>query len=138
MVVRFLIVDDEFLIADDICGLIEHEFPQSTTTQAGRLEEALDRLEEADFDAAVLDANLHGQSSQPIAQTLEKKRVPFFVVTGHLKPSRLPPPLNAVEIVAKPYRDPQMIECLRRLAKAATNGGDMRVSESARDLAARD
>ena len=77
-------------------------------------------------------------SSQPIAQTLEKKRVPFFVVTGHLKPSRLPPPLNAVEIVAKPYRDPQMIECLRRLAKAATNGGDMRVSESARDLAARD
>jgi DNA-binding NtrC family response regulator len=114
-----LIVDDETLIAHSICDLIARAFPQASATPAGSVQDALDCLAAAEFDAAVLDANLNGESARPVAEALARKRVPYFVITGNLEPWRLPPPLNTATVLAKPFRERQMIEGLRRLAEAA-------------------
>lgn len=121
---RFLIVDDEILIASSICELIVLAFPGASAVSAGNVQDAFDLLTAESFDAAVLDANLNGQSAHPIAETLIQTGVPFFVITGNLEPWRLPPPLSSAAILPKPFREGQMIEFLTRLADRMQSDGN--------------
>lgn len=98
---RVLIVDDESLIAlhaEDI--LIEHG--AVPVGPALSLSEALASIEKRDFDAVLLDVNLNGQSSRPVADWLAAAQIPFVVVTGYgrlgwsdLAPIVLPKPYDA-------------------------------------------
>lgn len=51
---------------------------------AQRLPEALALIECRVFDAAILDANLAGQSAGPAAAALVARGVPFIVLSGYL------------------------------------------------------
>ena len=50
---------------------------------AMRLEEGLELATSADVDMAVLDVNLNGQRSTPIADVLTGRGVPFVFATGY-------------------------------------------------------
>lgn len=50
---------------------------------AATVKTALALIEEHTFDAAMLDANLDGNSSDPIADVLASRHVPFFFATGY-------------------------------------------------------
>ena len=66
---------------------------------AGRLEPALSLAREAEFDVAMLDVNLAGETSFPIAAVLTKRRIPFLFATGY-----------GIKGVAEEYRDRPVLQ----------------------------
>ncbi|HLL59345.1 MAG TPA: response regulator, partial [Allosphingosinicella sp.] len=64
---RILIVEDEMLVAMNIEDMLL-DLGHEVAGLAGRLEPALALAQEANFDAAMLDVNLAGQPSFPVAE----------------------------------------------------------------------
>ena len=50
---------------------------------AGRLDAAMALAREAEFDLAMLDVNLAGETSFPVAQILASRGIPFLFATGY-------------------------------------------------------
>ncbi len=81
---RILIVEDEFLVAETLTELLEAA-GAVVLGPIGRLDEALQFIERdgVTLDAAVLDINLHGQRSYPIADKLAARGIAFVFTTGY-------------------------------------------------------
>jgi len=78
---------------------------------------ALPLLAEPGCDVAVLDINLGGETSGPIARKLRASGTPFVVVTGY-SVDNLPPWFHDAIIVTKPYRIDDLVSALRKCAFA--------------------
>lgn len=79
---RVLIVEDEMLVA----LLVEDFVLQLGCEIAGmamRLEPALELARTVDADVAILDINLAGKPSFPVAETLKKRGIPFVFASGY-------------------------------------------------------
>jgi CheY-like chemotaxis protein len=81
---RVLVVEDETLVAmllEDM--LADHGCVVAAT--ASRIGQALEHIadEALDLQAAILDVNLAGQPSFPLAEALAAKGVPFVFATGY-------------------------------------------------------
>lgn len=79
---RVLIVEDEFMIADFIEDLLE-SFGCEVVGAVATIEDALAVIKDGALQGVMLDANLHGDSSAPIADALLGMDIPFVVVTGY-------------------------------------------------------
>lgn len=96
---RILVVDDENLIAllaEDIL----FEIGAVPVGPAGSVAEAFALLDQHPIDGALLDVNLNGASSEPIAQRLIEARIPFAITTGY---GQVPWADAATPMIAKPY-----------------------------------
>ncbi|HET9458469.1 MAG TPA: PAS domain S-box protein [Sphingomicrobium sp.] len=78
---RILIVEDEELIALELSAELSR-LGWSIVGPAATLAEAQALLSKG-VDAAVLDVNLRGRPVYPVAQALQRKRVPFLFCTGY-------------------------------------------------------
>ncbi len=110
---RVLVVEDEFLPALDLSDLLDGWGcrvlgPTATVADALRL------IPGGDPDAALLDINLNGVRSTPVAEALAARGVPFAAVTAY--PSLPEPVFAGVPVVAKPYRPREIRDVLLRLA----------------------
>jgi PAS domain S-box-containing protein len=110
---RFLIVEDEPLIALDIAAALqsadaEIEGPIGTAT------EAVGVIERARLDGALLDANLHGRPVGDIARALTRRNLPFVFVTGYGRDG-LPEAFQQAAILSKPFSRQQVIDAAERL-----------------------
>jgi DNA-binding response OmpR family regulator len=80
---RFLIVEDEFMIAmilEDYLTDIGFE----AKWQAENIPDALAIIAaNPDIDGAILDVNLHGEPVRPVADALTARGVPFCFITGY-------------------------------------------------------
>ena len=79
---RVLIVEDEMLVAmniEDMLLALGHE----VAGLASRLTPALALAGEAEIDAAVLDVNLAGERSFPVADLLDQRGIPYLFATGY-------------------------------------------------------
>ncbi|MEX2403435.1 MAG: response regulator [Balneolales bacterium] len=111
---RILLVEDEFLVGLNI---------QSTLTNAGfevfgpalNAQAALKLIAENDFDAAVLDVNLGGQSSDGIASKLAALDIPFLLLTGYDR-ENLPTELANAPLMEKPFDENELVEMIIRLS----------------------
>jgi DNA-binding NtrC family response regulator len=102
---RILVVEDEYLVADYIAGVLEdlgYEVvgPVPTIPEAIA---AIAAIASEKLDAVLLDANLGGTSSAPIAEELAARRQPFVVVTGYGNLDLATPALQAAPRVNKPF-----------------------------------
>lgn len=81
---RILVVEDDYFVALVLVTLLE-DFGAEVVGPIGWVEEALTLINDSDqpFDSAVLDINLHGHKSYPIADALTARAVPFVFVTGY-------------------------------------------------------
>ncbi len=81
---RILIVEDEFLVAEYL-GEILRSAGADVHGPLGRVPETLAFLEahKDALDAVVLDVNLHGQPSFPIADVLIRHGIRFVFTTGY-------------------------------------------------------
>lgn len=80
-----LLVEDEMLIM----MLAEDYLRQLGCTSiliAGTPRQALEAIAVHHIDAAMLDMNLHGETSDIVADALSLKGVPFLFVTGYVSP----------------------------------------------------
>lgn len=79
---RILIVEDEFLVAMLLEDLLS-EIGYSSVTCITRLDKALQFVDQTPLDLAILDVNLGGEQSFPIAEVLRRRGIPFIFATGY-------------------------------------------------------
>ena len=106
---RILVVEDEFIVAAMVCDILE-DAGAEPIGPFGRVSDALQAISLQSFDAAVLDWNLHGESSEPVAHALSERGVPFVIATGY---GAVDGTFSARPILGKPYV-PQVL--LNRIA----------------------
>jgi len=79
---RVLVLEDEMLVLMNIENMLA-EMGCESVTAAASVNEALDLLAEQQFDVALLDVNLNGCESYPVADALAVRGVPFAFSTGY-------------------------------------------------------
>lgn len=98
---RVLLIEDEVVIAMTAEDMLE-EIGCHVAAQASTLSEAMEKAGKADFDLALLDINLHGVMSIPVAHKLRGEGKPFIFTTGY-GAIGIDPAFDDVAVVTKPY-----------------------------------
>jgi CheY-like chemotaxis protein len=79
---------------------------------ASRLEPAVSLAREGEFDLAMLDVNLAGQTSFPVAEILAGRGIPFLFATGYgIK--GIAEEYRAYPVLQKPFRAQDLEQVLR-------------------------
>jgi CheY-like chemotaxis protein len=110
---RFLVVEDEPLIALEIVAALESS-GSVVKGPLGSVEEALRVIEDASFDAVLLDANLRGAPVDDIAVALTRRNIPFVFVTGYGRQA-LPESFAQSPILTKPFTQEQLLQTAANL-----------------------
>jgi CheY-like chemotaxis protein len=116
---RLLVVEDEPLIALDLAASLEKAGAALAKT-AGTEKEALQLIEQTQFDGVLLDANLHGQTVDEIAVALTRRNIPFVFVTGYGRDG-LPSLFKHAPILTKPFSDEQLLQAVMALPSMRHN-----------------
>lgn len=80
---RVLLVEDEDLVSmltEDMLSDLGYDVVAS----AANLESGIQIATDTSFEVAVLDINLHGKQSYPIAEILRNRQIPFVFVSGYI------------------------------------------------------
>lgn len=111
---RVLVVEDEPVVAmylEDMLQALGCEI----VGPASRLADGLALTAGGGFDVAILDINLGGERSTPIAEALQAGSVPFAFASGYGAP---PEGFgDEVPMLEKPYREAEVAEILTVLLK---------------------
>ena len=108
---RILIAEDEPLVAMDLEERARM-LGFHVLGAFGTVELALAALDEALPDLAVLDVNLRGKLSHPVAEKLRRNGIPVVFATGYEEVVDLPRQLADVPRVSKPFSDAELQEAL--------------------------
>ena len=98
---RVLIVEDEAMIRMMLADMLA-DIGHDVAAEAATLEEARRCAEETDFDFAILDVNLDGLRSFPVADVLAGRAIPFAFATGY-GAAGIDEAYRAAPILAKPF-----------------------------------
>jgi DNA-binding response OmpR family regulator len=81
---RILIVEDDYLVARMLADLLE-DAGAEVIGPIGWVDEAMSFIADnsGTFDSAVLDVNLHGRKSYPVADALAARDIAFVFATGY-------------------------------------------------------
>ncbi len=97
-----LVVEDEALVALEIVQTLR-EAQFDVLGPARSVAQALEILKEFRFSAAVLDINLGAETSEAVALELNRRGIPFVIVSGYSL-DQLPLAFHGVPALAKPLR----------------------------------
>ncbi|MGE4064108.1 MAG: response regulator [Rhodospirillaceae bacterium] len=97
-----LLVEDEFLIALDAEEMLR-DLGAASVTIASNFEDAQKHIAATKFDLAILDVNLNGQKSFPLADQLLARGTPVVFGTGYNLLTRQMDGYEARICVTKPY-----------------------------------
>lgn len=114
---RVLVVEDEGIVSMLIEDYLE-DLGCEVAGAAARLDQALALARTLDVDLAVLDVNLDGELSYPVAEALRARGVPFLFATGY-GTAGLPDALHGTPVLPKPFRREELA---RALGRAAADG----------------
>lgn len=110
---RMLVVEDEMLVLMNIEIAFE-ELGCSAIHAAASVAEALALLVRHDFDAALVDVNLSGEKSYPVADALAQLGIPFIFSTGYSDHGDRPD-LEDRPVLRKPYTSAALIAAFESL-----------------------
>jgi len=79
---RALVIEDEMIIAMTIEDML-HDLGHAVAGTAMALAPALELAQTVDADVAILDINLNGVESFPVAEVLQTRGIPFFFASGY-------------------------------------------------------
>lgn len=102
MIVAWLLED---LLAELGCAIVG---PAASVTQA------LVMIEAEAIDVAVLDVNLNGEMSYPLADVLAARGVPFVFVTGYDR-NRILERYRTFPVMQKPFHRSELSDTLAKL-----------------------
>jgi PAS domain S-box-containing protein len=111
---RVLVLEDESLLAIEIQQTLQSAGLE-VLGPASRIQEASDLLQAEAVDVALLDINVAGEMSFPVAESLVARCVPFAFVTGYTGKHTLPEHLQDRPILAKPFTSAGLITMIDRL-----------------------
>lgn len=99
---RVLLVEDSVLIAMDAEDMLR-SLGATDVVSVASVAHALAEIRHERPVVAVLDVNLHHETSFPIADRLRLENVPYVFATGYGEQLSLPPEHEGTPIVQKPY-----------------------------------
>lgn len=103
---RALLIEDEGVVALLLESMLT-ELGYDILGPYPRLPQALQVASAEHFDAAVLDVNLNGTPSFPVAEILLQRRIPFVFATGY-GAQGIPEHLRSCVVVQKPFKRDQL------------------------------
>ncbi|GAB4228582.1 MAG: hypothetical protein Tsb0032_35370 [Kiloniellaceae bacterium] len=115
---RVLLAEDEPLVSMDLESRLV-QFGYDVSVAVDSVDAALRALETELPDIALLDANLHGESSVSVAVELHKRGVPLAFITGYEKIDGLPDQLATAPKLAKPVLDADLRQTIEGLLAGA-------------------
>ena len=118
---RVLIVEDETMIAMLLEDVVA-EGGYTVVGPVGRLAGALAVAVSGEIDAALLDANLHGESVFPLARVLAERHIPFVFLTGY-EVRNFPEEFRNKGSWKSPSVLPRFCRCCRRCSATAADAG---------------
>ena len=117
---KLLVVEDKPEVAECltmVLGDLGHDVVYAHTAK-----EACGAIDGADFDAAVLDFELGGETSAPVADLLSARAVPFIVASGR-HADALPREFAGRRHLQKPYFLAELEEALSTCGQRADVSG---------------
>lgn len=113
---RILLIEDEPLVAMDT----EEQLRSAgcmIVGPAASVQEARDLIAEAEFDAALVDANLGGAPVGELAAALTRKGIPFAFATGYGREA-LPQGFREAPVLTKPFSRTMLLVQVEALLRA--------------------
>lgn len=98
---RVLVVEDEMLVAMMVEDILE-ELGLEVAATCSHLDEALKLATSEAVDFVILDVNLEGKRSFPVADILRARNIPFVFATGYGSKA-LEAEYASVPTLAKPF-----------------------------------
>ena len=111
---RVLVAEDDFLVAMDLEDLLSSE-GWCVVGPVATVKAALDSIEKAPPDAAVLDVDLAGERAAPIAAALKALGVPFALVSGYTEAQLTEAEFAGAARVGKPCSAAELVSVIRRM-----------------------
>ncbi len=99
---RVLVVEDEYLVAMLLEDMLT-ELGHRVIGIAGDVATALEMAQREEMEVAILDVNLGGAETYPIADVLLARGIPFLFATGYGR-AGLPPPYRDAPVLQKPFQ----------------------------------
>jgi CheY-like chemotaxis protein len=103
---RILLVEDEMILAWMLKDMLE-DLGHSVVGPVSNVREALETIKTNTIDAVILDVNLNGEMSYPVADLLTTRGVPFMLSTAY-RQDRLPEAYQKSHILQKPYHPSEL------------------------------
>jgi CheY-like chemotaxis protein len=114
--IRVLLVEDEIMIRMMVSDMVE-ELGHAVAAEAGDVRSASELAQTGLFDLAILDVNLNGKMSFPVADIIVKRRIPLIFASGYAL-SNIPVAYGSAPKLQKPFQ----IETLAKAITAAREG----------------
>lgn len=114
---RGLVVEDEIMVAMYVEDLLT-ELGYEVVGLATSLDQALPLAREGAFDFAVLDINLAGQVSFPVADVLRERGIPFLFASGYSSKGLNEEYRSAVRI-QKPFLSQDLEQAIAAIGESA-------------------
>jgi CheY-like chemotaxis protein len=108
---RVLVVEDQILVYMYLAAILT-EIGCRVVGPATTVASALEIVRSHILEGAVLDINMRGEYSFPVARELRARRIPFFFTTGH-SDAILPDDLQGVPCLTKPVSMHAFAELVR-------------------------
>ena len=115
---RFMILDDEAIIAVDLAGMLQ-DLGHSVVAMANRVPGAMEFAKHGELDMAILDINVHGCVSFPLAEVLQTRGVPFIFASGYGERGLIDGFRDAL-VLTKPYGVDDLTTAVAKARVAAT------------------
>lgn len=121
MKLRVLVVEDEAVVAmllEDMLMDLGHE----VAAAFGRIEQALAAAGTLDLDLAILDVNLNGVFTYPIAEALKARNVPVIFATGY-GADGLREDWRSCPVIQKPFQIRDLERAIARIVDGVRQAG---------------
>lgn len=116
---RILVVEDEPLVSMMIEDALR-EAGGNVIGPAGTAKEALELLDKADIQCAVLDIKLMNGSSRSVAEALADRGIRFIVVTG-IDEKQVPPEYSGAPVVQKVFAPHELVDAVANVLEPSGN-----------------
>lgn len=113
---RVLVVEDEMLILFMIEDLLA-DLGCESVSSAATVEKALALIDQQVFDVVLLDMNLKGSDSHPVAEALSALGTPFIYSTGNTGQD-VREGFSDRPVLRKPFKSDELVAILARLKLA--------------------
>lgn len=114
---RVLITEDEFFLAMWLRQVLEEE-GYAVVGPATSVEEAVQLIEKAKPNGAILDINLKGEMVYPAARELMERGIPFLFATGY-STLDVPTTFRSIPRLEKPVTAEILVRALKEVFRRA-------------------
>ena len=111
---RVLLVEDSYLVASSLSRMIR-DMGFEVVGPVATVQEALPLVSEGACHVGILDVNLGGETSEPVANRFVEMKLPFMFVTGYSSPSLMSDRFVDARRVHKPVSEAALAMAIRQI-----------------------